>query len=69
VTEAPFYIATPEEDELAYRPCVTFERQMHPPVYAATLAEQRDSVTLDMLAGQHRLVRGAADDRALGHLG
>jgi DNA-binding transcriptional LysR family regulator len=54
VAEAPFYIAMPEEDELAYedsvaldmlagRPWVIFERHMHPPVYDAVmhLAEQR----------------------------
>jgi DNA-binding transcriptional LysR family regulator/HKD family nuclease len=53
-TEAPFYIAMPEDDELAYedsvcldvltgRPWVIFERRMHPPVYDAVmrLAEER----------------------------
>jgi len=44
VAESPFYIAMPEEDELAYGDCVTldmlarrpwviFERRLHPPVY------------------------------------
>ncbi len=54
VAESPFYIAMPEEDELAYedsvtlemlarRPWVIFERRMHPPVYDAMmrLAEER----------------------------
>ena len=54
VAESPFYIAMPEEDELAYERSVTldalanrtwvlFERRMHPPVYDAVirLAEQR----------------------------
>jgi DNA-binding transcriptional LysR family regulator len=54
VAESPFYIAMPEEDELAYedsvtldmlarRPWVIFERRMHPPVYDAVmrLAEER----------------------------
>lgn len=54
VAESPFYIAMPEEDELAYEPSVTldalanrdwvlFERRMHPPVYDSVmrLAEQR----------------------------
>jgi DNA-binding transcriptional LysR family regulator len=57
VTEAPFYIAMPEEDELAFedsvtldmlagRPWVMFERRMHPPVYDAVmrLAEERKVV-------------------------
>lgn len=57
VTEAPFYIAMPEEDELAFedsvtldmlagRPWVIFERRMHPPVYDAVmrLAEERKVV-------------------------
>jgi DNA-binding transcriptional LysR family regulator len=54
VAESPFYIAMPEEDELAHedavtldmlagRPWVIFERRMHPPVYDAVmrLAEER----------------------------
>lgn len=54
VGEAPFYIAMPEEDELAYENFVTldmlagrswviFERRMHPPVYDAVMrrAEER----------------------------
>jgi DNA-binding transcriptional LysR family regulator len=54
VAEAPFYIAMPEEDELAYERSVTlnslanrtwvlFERRMHPPVYDTVmrLAEER----------------------------
>jgi DNA-binding transcriptional LysR family regulator len=55
VSEAPFYIAMSEEDELAYessvtldalagRPWVIFERRMHPPVYDAVmrLAKERN---------------------------
>lgn len=54
IAEAPFYIAMPEEDDLAYedsvtldmlagRPWVIFERRMHPPVYDTVmrLAEER----------------------------
>jgi DNA-binding transcriptional LysR family regulator len=54
VAESPFYIAMPEEDELAYADSITldmlagrswvmFERPMHPPVYDTVmrLADQR----------------------------
>jgi DNA-binding transcriptional LysR family regulator len=54
VSESPFYIAMPEEDELAYEDSITldmlagrswvvFERRMHPPVYDTVmrLADQR----------------------------
>ncbi|HTU50148.1 MAG TPA: LysR family transcriptional regulator [Acidobacteriaceae bacterium] len=54
IAEAPFYIAMPEEDDLAYedsvtldmlagRPWVIFERRMHPPLYDSVmrLAEER----------------------------
>lgn len=55
ISESPFYIAIPEEDELAYedsvtldmlagKPWVIFERRMHPPVYDAVmrLAKERE---------------------------
>ena len=65
VSESPFYIAMPEEDELAYehsvtldmlaeRPWVIFERRMHPPVYDLVMrvADQRKITP----AGFHHIV-------------